>query len=86
MLRVLKYSINLGFSFSLKKRFAIVEPKQRNLTLGVWQGVARKALCVCKTFPSAIAWKCEEVGADMPITFGRHQLPLSDRMGQVLLL
>lgn len=54
--------------------------------LEVWQGDARKALCVCKSFPSAIAWKCEEVGADMLIMFGRHQLSVSDRMGQVLSL
>lgn len=41
-----KHSIDLGFSCSLKKLFALVEPKQRTLTLGVWQGNARKALCV----------------------------------------
>lgn len=46
MLHVLKHSIDLGFSCSLKKLFALVEPKQRTLTLGVWQGNARKALCV----------------------------------------
>jgi len=28
----------------------------------------------------------EEVGAEVPITFGRCQLPVSDRTGQVLLL
>lgn len=64
------------------RSFLPSEPKLRTLTLGVWQCNARRAICVCKMFFS-LCLEMEEFGTGMPIAFGRHQFPVSDRMGQV---